>query len=629
MDADEVEGGAGIGVGLSRRTLLALGATGLGAAGLGAVLAPWARAGASGSSAPAGAPAVRATRSAGVAGPITPGGLAAFVDALPVPPTVATRWITTIDAAPATKHSTWRFHSSLPPTAKTWGYGGLPYLGPTLQATAGRPFNLLVTNKLGAHPFASSMLSTPICMIGVKNEDATSPRLSTHLHGAVTEPFSDGHPEDTILPGQTKEHYFDDFFEAKMLWYHDHALGITRLNVAAGLAGVVLVRDTYDTGTALNPLGLPSGKWELPLILQDKLLDTKTGDQIYPSSPRILEFFGDQPVVNGAVAPRLAVDRGVYRFRVLNASNARYYRVRLATEGGGTAPTMYAIGGDHGLLDAPAAIPNLLIAPGERYDVLVDFSALPAGARVRLTNDAATPFPDGGSDTTPLGTSTAIVDVMQFVVGTSAGFQGVPRKLRGGWSKPSTLPAVPAKGIARTVTLQEVDDPNVPGGDPIVVLNNMLWDTPTPDAMQQGTTEIWSIVNATVDAHPIHLHLAQFRILDRRPFDVDAYLAQPNKPPLGTRWNPPAAAFLTGVAKPAGPAESGWKDTVVTYPGEVTRIAVVVPSRRDLGFDPDAAFTNQAGKPLRGYAWHCHILEHEDCDMMVPLLVTKAGPTGL
>ena len=287
-------------LGMSRRRLLALsvgGAAGLAAGG--SLLAKVASAGS-------------------VATPtsLTPGGLPAFVDALVSPPAMATKWIMDIDAASATARNAWRFHSSLPATDKTWGYGGQPYLGPTLVAKVGQPFNLVVHNKLGAHPFAGSMLTTPICLIGVKQDDANRPRISTHLHGAVTEPFSDGHPDDTILPGAYKEHYFDDFWEAKMLWYHDHALGITRLNVAAGLAGVVLVRDSYDTGTATNPLGLPAGKWEVPLVLQDKLLDLKTGHQIYPASPRILEFFGDQPVVNGKVAPKVKVDRGVYRFRI-------------------------------------------------------------------------------------------------------------------------------------------------------------------------------------------------------------------------------------------------------------------------------------------------------------------------
>jgi FtsP/CotA-like multicopper oxidase with cupredoxin domain len=616
---------------VGRRRALALGAGGIvGALGLTA-LARSSEAGASGT---AGATPRWRTGSGPTPvapGRLTPGGLPAFTENLVVPPAITTKWITKIEAASATPANPWRFHSSLPATSKTWGYGGAPYLGPTLNVKVGQPFNLLVTNKLGAHPFGGSMNSTPLCMIGIDANDDVSPRISTHMHGAVTEPFSDGHPEDTILPGQTKEHYFDDFFEAKMLWYHDHALGITRLNVAAGLAGIVMVRDWFDTGTALNTLGLPYGAWEVPLVLQDKLIDLGTGDQVYPPSPRILEFFGDQPVVNGKVAPKLTVDRGVYRFRLLNASNARHYRLHITSDPvGGAAPPWYVIGSDHGLLDAPAPVTELVMGPGERYDVLVDFSRLAAGTKLILSNDAPTPFPDGGSPTTVSGTSTAITEMMQFVVRSKYGFtKGIPARLRTGkFGKPSPLPAVPKTGIKRTVTLMEVPDPNNPTGDPFVVLNNMLWDTPTPDGMQQGTTEIWSIVNATVDAHPVHLHLATFRVIDRRPFDVDGYLAQP-QPALGTRWNPPVTAFLTGTAVPALAAEGGWKDTVVAYPGEVTRIAVVVPTKSQLGFDPDRSFKNQAGKTLRGYAWHCHILEHEDCDMMVPLLVTKAAATNL
>ncbi len=611
---------------MSRRRLLALGAGGaLGVAAGASVLGTVAGAGPSVRSLP------RAVLPRAV-GPsvLTPGGLTAFVDQLGAPPSISAKWITPIDAASATAKNSWRFHAALPASQRTWGYGGLPYLGPTINVTAGQKFNMVVRNKLGAHPFAGSMLSTPICMIGFTGNDALSPRLSTHLHGGVVEPFSDGHPEDTILPGQYKEHYYDDFFEAKMVWYHDHALGITRLNVAAGLAGVMLVRDRYDTGTAANSLGLPAGKWEQPLVLQDKLLDLTTGDQIYPLSPRILEFFGDQPLVNGKVAPSLTVDRGVYRFRVLNAANSRFFRLRVTPDDATiAAPPWYVIGSDHGLLDAPAAVSELVIGPGERYDVLVDFSAMATGATLRLTNDAATPFPDGGTDVTTLGTPTALPFLMQFVVGSKKGFRGVPSRLRAkSFAKPAPLPAVTTTGVARTVTLLEVPDPNDPEGDPIVLLNNLLWATPTPDAMQQGTTEIWSIVNATVDAHPVHLHLAQFRVIDRQPFDVDGYLAQ-GLPPLDTRWNPPVTPFLTGGPTAALATEGGWKDTVVAYPGQVTRISVEVPTKAKLGFDPEKPFKNQAGKRLTGYAWHCHILEHEDCDMMVPLQFTKAPAKGL
>lgn len=608
----------GVPTGMSRRTVLALGA---GLVGLIGVL----RTGLPGVTT-AGADSAPGTVPSGPRPPMTPGGLPAFVDPLPVPPVRPTTWITSLTAAPASGPA-FRFHSALPATTRTWGYGGQPYLGPTLSVAAGKRFNLVVTNQLGTHPFAASVPSTAICMIGVTADDGARPRISTHLHGGVTEPFSDGHPEDTILPGRRKEHYFDDFSEAKLLWYHDHALGITRLNVAAGLAGALVVRDLFDTGTAKNTLGLPSGRHELPLILQDKLIDLASGDQLYPAT-RALEFFGDQPLVNGAVAPHLVVDRGVYRFRVLNGANARFFRLGLAADvPDRPVPPMYVIGGDQGLLDATVRVDRLVIGPGERYDVLVDFSRLAPDARITLTNDAATPFPDGGTDLTDLGTPTAITEIMQFVVGSPSGHRSVPKVLRGRVSRPRRLPAIPTTGLTRTVTLLEVEDPADPAGDPIVVLNNLLWDTPAPDAMQQGTTEIWSVVNATVDAHPIHLHLAPFRVLDRRPFDVAGYLATP-RPPLGTRWNPAPSAFLVGTASPARPEEAGWKDTVVAHPGEVTRIAVVVPTRRELGFDPDAPFVNQQGKQLRGYAWHCHILEHEDCDMMVPLRITTGTAVG-
>ncbi len=558
----------------------------------------------------------------------TPGGLPLFADALPILATRSAAFASLV-AAPAPAISTFRFHSSLPVAKNTWGYGGSSYLGPTLESSFGLAANVTMTNKLGIHPFASSTQSTSICMIGNAVDDANRPRISLHLHGAVTNPEFDGHPEDTLLPNQSKTYFYGSLGEAKMLWYHDHALGITRLNVAAGLAGAFIVRDIYDTGLAFNGLGLPTGKYEIPLVLQDKIIDKATGNQVYPPSPRVLEFFGDQPVVNGAIAPKLAVDRGVYRFRLVNASNARFFRLSLTPETGAAMPPMVVIGSDQGLLDAPVPVSALVIAPGERYDLLVDFSNSPAGSTFRLSNDAATPFPNGGSPTTALGTSTTMPDIMRFVVGSATGQRTRPSTLRGGFFRPAKLPAPPTTGIARTVTLLEVPDPNQPGGDPLVTLNNLLWNTAAPDAVQLGTTEIWSIVNATVDAHPIHLHLSSFRILDRQQLDSARYLAQSPIPALGTRWNPSATAFVSGPKSPPAAEEAGWKDTVVAYPGTVTRIAVVAPPRWQLPFDPQRTFKNQAGKTLKGYAWHCHLLEHEDCEMMVPLLFTDSPAVGL
>lgn len=598
------------GGGVSRRTVLRAGAVGAGALLTSAVVG-------------------RNLAGARTGGAVTPGGVNAFTDVLKVPPSITLRAGVSqyLTAAPGTATAArgWRFHSSLPAATNTWGYGGSAYLGPTLVAAEDVGVEVVWTNRLGSHPLTSSIDAT---LMGVQPTDATAPRISTHLHGGINEPQSDGHPDDWVRPGYTKYNWYDNTGEARMMWYHDHALGITRLNVYAGLAGGYVLRDRFDTGSAGNPLGLPTGKYEVPLIMQDKVIDRTTGNQLYPPKPWAPEFFGDQPLVNGTIAPYLGVDAGVYRFRMVNGCNARYLRFRLVTDSTSVAvPPMYVIGGDHGLLNAPVPVSSFIIGPGERYDLLVDFTRLPAGQGVRLVNDAPTPFPGGGSDTTWLGTSTAITDYLRFVGTGSAGqTTRIPSTLRGGRNQPSPLPAVPTSGYQRNAALMEVPTPD---GSFMVMLNNVMWDTTAIDAMQVRTTEIWNIANTTVDAHPIHLHLVRFRVIDRQPFDAARYsAARPST--MGVRWNPSPAPYLTGTPQRASAAEAGWKDTAIAYPGQVLRLAVEVQDPYDMGFDPDQTFVHPAtGRTLRGFAWHCHLLEHEDHDMMLPLRVWSAPPQGL
>lgn len=546
-----------------------------------------------------------------------------FVDRLELPPVEVLANCTVLDLTAA--RGVHQFHSQLPRATNTFGYGELGYLGPSVVAQAETTALVRLFHQLGTHPFASAI--DPMLM-GVARDEADNPRLTTHLHGGTSRPDSDGHPEDTIRRGQLKQHQWSFGREAKLLWYHDHALGTTRLNVHAGLLGACLVRDAFDTGDASNQLGLPSGPYEWPLILQDKVLDLHTGNQLYPPQPWAPEFFGDLPTVNGRVAPNLPVDCGVYRFRVLNGCNARVLRFGLHTEiEAGPAPAWYVIGTDQGLLNQPERLAGeLVIAPGERYDVLVDFRGLRAGTEVRLRNSAGEPYPADEHDVTWLGTSTQIVDWLRFVVTGRRGHQTLPTSLRGGRHKPALLPATPTCAHERTVTLLEMPDGNPNGAGFMVMLNNLAWDTSDVDVLGEGTVEIWNIVNTTEDAHPIHLHLVRFRVLDRRPFAVERYLADNPTPAMGTRWSPTPGAEHFDPAQPAVPApahEAGWKDTVLALPGEVTRIAVEVPDQRALGFDPDAWFTSASNKALRGYVYHCHILEHEDHDMMLPMRIAK------
>ena len=191
--------------------------------------------------------------------------------------------------------------------------------------------------------------------------DKPAVRTVVHLHGAKTAPESDGYPEDWIVPGKSSLYYYPNQQDAAMLWYHDHALGINRLNVYAGLLGTFFIRDSVE-----DALNLPKGKYELPLILYDRLL-THEGQLLYPvspdpQSPWVPEIFGNAILVNGKLFPYLDVEPRKYRFRVLNGSNARFYNLSFVENGSGENATanqnevpFHQIGTDQGLLSAPVA----------------------------------------------------------------------------------------------------------------------------------------------------------------------------------------------------------------------------------------------------------------------------------
>ena len=535
--------------------------------------------------------------------------LSKFTEQLPIPPVIDARAGGTFNLAMSPGlHS---FHSSLPATP-TWGYGGASYLGPTFQTMRGVAITLNATNSLGTHPLAAFIDPN---LGGVLASDATNPRVAVHLHGGNTAPTSDGHPEDTFTTGIARTYHYGNDQEATTLWYHDHAMGITRLNVYAGLAGFYLLRDQYDTGEAGGPIGLPTGSYEIPIVLQDKMFNLD-GTLAYPfgefGSIWAPEFFGDVATVNGKVWPNLNVDRGLYRFRILNGSNARVYNLRLS---GGQ--TMHQIGAEGGLLNAPVALNQLIIAPGERADVLIDFSALQVGTRVVLKNVAPTPFPDGPRARRRGGLP--IKEIMQFTVGTAAGFNGaIPTVLRA-----TPIQLLPAPVRVRNLTLVEIADPET--GVPLKALvNNLSFDTTQIEMPVVDTVEQWNIINTTGDTHPIHLHLVQFQVLGRQKFNVDAFLEtyyseieDPENAGSGPWPAPSADAFTRGSMKGPDANETGWKDTVRANPGEITRIRVPFGAAAAPGVPFGQSFTGD-------YVFHCHILEHEDNEMMLPYRVISA-----
>jgi spore coat protein A, manganese oxidase len=532
-------------------------------------------------------------------------GLTKFVDQLPIPPVIDATGGGTIDLPMAPSfHS---FHSSLP-SASTWGYGGASYLGPTINARRGVEVNVVAANQLATHPLAFAIDTE---LHGALESDKTQPRVSLHLHGGNTAPESDGHPEDTFLPGTSKTYHYQNDQEAANLWYHDHALGITRLNVMAGLAGFYLLRDDFDTGDGSNPIGLPWGPYEIPLVIQDRLFD-EDGKLAYPAGPLQTwspEFFGDTAVVNGKAFPNLDVQRGLYRFRVINGSNARVYDLYLSN-----GQAFFQIGGDGGLLDAPVLLGHLVLAPGERADLLIDFSDYAPGTKIVLKNNARVPFPDGPRNAQRGGLP--LQDLMQFTVGSAIGFAGgIPLTIR-----PTPIIPLPAPVRVRNLSLVEIMD--MEEDEPLMArLNNLPWGTTDIETTVVDTVEQWNIINTTGDTHPIHLHLVQFQVLSRQRFRVgaytEAYYEHLEHELTGPYPVPSADAFRIGRARMPDPNERGWKDTVRANPGEITSILVPFGANAAPGVPFGQSFTGD-------YVWHCHILEHEDNEMMLPYKVVAS-----
>lgn len=475
-----------------------------------------------------------------------------------------------------------RFHRDLPPSP-TWGYGGCSYLGPVLEAHQGAPVDLLVDNRLGAHPLARHL---DLTLEGATADDIARPRTVTHLHGGLTEPASDGHPLQGARPLTARAHHFGARQQAATLWYHDHAMGITRLGVYAGLAGVYLQRDAFDTGAADNPLGLPAGEFELPLVIQDKIF-TADGALGYRLARYVAEGSweggqaGDVGVVNGVAWPTTTVARGLYRLRLVNGSNARSYKLRLS----GGLP-WHVIGNDQGLLDAPVRCEQVTLAAGERLDVLVDFSGLAPGDQVVLENTErlAAQFLVTGADV-------RVRQLVRFVVGASRGWRGaIPSTLRGGPRQPPRLPRWPAPTRRRAMhVLQLWDGSRFPPA--MMSLNNLPFASRDTEVMVAGTVELWEVANFTTDEHPIHVHLATLRVHSRQRFAAAACGAQYRLPAYGRRYRPPIGRFAYGRSAGPRPWEVGDKDTVFAPPGTITRILVRWPSLEECGFDPDATFT--------------------------------------
>jgi FtsP/CotA-like multicopper oxidase with cupredoxin domain len=631
-----------------------------------------------------------------------------------------------------------------------WGYVRGPnppaairptYLGPVIVATRNLPTQLRFVNDLGftsttnvlayknstdqtlhwADPLHAGTMDYNMCAHRVSpmpmgdcsaNYDGPIP-ATVHVHGGEVPPEIDGGPDSWFtsdglhhgsgyythpgipVAGNEAVYRYPNTQEAAPIWFHDHTLGATRLNVYCGLAGAYLIVDPANS----LPANLPGPGEIIPLVIQDRMFDTN-GQLFFPAGPPespnpdhpfwVPEFIGDAICVNGKTWPYLNVAPKRYRFLIINGSNARAYEMFLTnprTKENG--PPLWQIATDGGYLDAPVEIdPNaakparsmLVVMPGERAELIIDFGGLPPQTRLHLKNIAKAPYPAGDA---ALGATVGRILEIRVnlpLAGPDTSYDpasGTP--LRTGAGKIVRLadpaagtlaPGVTARQV-RQLTLNEVMgmpaakmEVEYPGGPLEILVNNTKWDGIRSDGTVrtdfrpvtvggltaylsetpgEGDTEVWEIVNLTADAHPMHTHLTQFQLINRQGFDARKYDAAYNAafpggafipgygPPLDYNTgnpralggNPDVVPFLRSVAQPPFPNEAGWKDTIMSPPGMVTRFVVrFAPMYKPIA-DLELFYPFVPFDPARGYSyvWHCHIVDHEDNEMMRPYAV--------
>jgi spore coat protein A len=498
-----------------------------------------------------------------------------------------------------------------PMLTKVWGYNG-SYPGPTIVAKKNVPLHFFWSNDLynpstlkPLHHLLPIDTSIEWALSGVANWKKYGVPVVTHLHGGHSEAVSDGGPLSWFTPffiktgpefvkGQKEPFNYGNDQDAATIWYHDHALGITRLNVYAGLAGFYLITDDQEQQLKATHK-LPADEYDMGLAIQDRMF-TADGQLFYPSkledsddslSSIIPEFFGNFILVNGKTWPVLNVEPRQYRFRILNGSDSRFYNLFLSRN-----LSFWQIGSDQGLLTSPVLMNQMLLGPGQRKEVIIDFSD-PAlwGQTIILRNNAKSPYRKGET-VDPNTTGRIMAFRVDKPLNGNIALSVLPAKFH------SPITPLLQNGPTRKLLLAERNDDKeriepmlgtVDGGA-------FDFDDPITENIKLNDTEIWEIYNTTVDAHPIHLHLVKFQVISRQKFNgtVD-----------------PETKKLTNIQLLGQPQlsnldQEGWQDTKVMFPGEVTRII---------------AKFDRTGK----YVWHCHILSHEDHDMMRPFVVAESG----
>jgi FtsP/CotA-like multicopper oxidase with cupredoxin domain len=623
--------------------------------------------------------------------------------------------------------------TGLPLNTTVWGYGDpgsfYSWPGRTFEVQSNEPVEVKWENRLVdanglplpmpvtsfGRPVLDKSLHWAYSLPGYEGFDVAvnGYPIVPHVHGGHSDFQFDGNPEFFFSPGFTirgpqwleKKFVYQNDQPAGTVWYHDHALGITRLNVYAGMAGFYIIRDTHDTGLFGNSLDLPAWPYEKALAIQDKMFHAD-GSLFYPTYPgdpfyadfidgegailpaatflgggptALAEFFGDHMLVNGVIWPKMDVEPRNYRLRLLNGCDSRFVVAQFFEVPAGatdftaaSSPLPFTVvGSDQGLASAPSTVDTLVMETGSRYDVVFDFKTVTPGNRVIMKNiggdtpfgfsygadlepgdvfpnrqtdrimafDVTLPLDGAVADVAPTGTalvaydtarsgSFAAYDKANLTVARTrkvALFEGTDEYGRLqpllGTAEPATdyldnpvnWPATPAYANAGLVGQMQ---------------GSIAWHSPTTENPNLGDTEDWEIFNVTGDSHPIHLHLVHFDVLGRYEIvwdtnaDADGFIPMGMTPYgdgtylepqpvvqhnglLGSGFRVMNATY--GAAVDAG-AEyvdaNSPKDMVTARPGEVTKIRAT--------FD----------KPGR-YVWHCHILSHEDHEMM---RVLHVGP---
>jgi spore coat protein A len=617
-----------------------------------------------------------------------------------------------------------------PVPTTVWGYGdkkNYTWPGRTFQVKSYEPLEVKWENRLGGLPYlitgkdntslgfgnytGRSVVDTSLhwaySLHGYEkfNIDKDGVPIVAHVHGGHTDFQFDGNPEFFFSPNYTirgpqwvdKKYHYKNDQPAGTIWYHDHALGITRLNVYTGMAGFYIIRDNSDTGVYGNSLSLPAFPYEAAFAIQDRMFKDN-GEFFYPAFPGdpfyegfitdegadlppdifpgggptgLAEFFGDHMVVNGVIWPQMDVEPRNYRFRLLNGCDSRFLAIRFRIAAlptstdlvGASAPVPFmVIGSDQGLASSTTVVDNLLMETGSRYDIVFDFKDVPSGSRVILENiggdepfggDLVTDDPElqvfGETDRimafdVVLPLDAAVDDVSPSDLGPFpvvppwtrlrkvALFEGLDEY---GRLQPLLGTAEPATDFEDTA----IEWPDKPVYSSVGLTGQMegsiAWHSPTTENPALDSTEEWEIWNVTGDAHPVHLHLVHFEIMGRQEIvwddnvDEDGFIPDELKPAgNGTYLEPQPTVQHNSVAgdpntygkgfrianptsgdtveKPAEYVENAPKDMVTALPGQVTRIKAT--------FD----------KPGR-YVWHCHILSHEDHEMMRVLHVGEGA----